>query len=61
MLEPVGLDMHLVERQAERLREVLLEQPVMPDDLERDLLPRRGQLDTAVRGMVGEAEPQRAS
>ena len=30
-----------VERQPERLREVLLEQPVMPDDLERDALARR--------------------
>ena len=40
VLEPVGLVVHRVDRNAERLGEVLLEQPVVADDLERDLRRR---------------------
>ena len=41
VLEPVGLFVDLVDVDPERLREVELEQPVMPDHLERDLLALR--------------------
>jgi hypothetical protein len=38
VLEAVGLRMHRVEAEPERLREVLLEEPVVADHLERDPL-----------------------
>jgi hypothetical protein len=56
VLEPVGLGVHLVEAQPEGLGEVELEQPMVPDDLERDALPRRCQLDAAVRRVLSQAE-----
>ena len=43
VLEPVGLRVHLVDGHAEGLREVLLEQPVVPDDLDRTPSPGRGE------------------
>ena len=39
VLEPVRLVVHFVERHAERVREVALEQPVMPQHLERERRP----------------------
>ena len=39
VLEPVGLVVHLVHLQAERLREVELEQPVMADHLDATRSP----------------------
>ena len=41
VLEPVGLVVHVVDVDAERLREVELEQPVVADHLERDALAGR--------------------
>ena len=41
MLEPVGLLVDGVDVQPERLREVELDQPVVPDHLERDPLAGR--------------------
>ena len=38
VLEPVGFGVDRVEREPERLGEVLLEQPVVADHLDRDLL-----------------------
>ena len=61
VLEAVGLGVHLVEAEAERLREVLLEQPVVPDHLERDPLAGRRQLDAAVRRVLRETQPPRAA
>ena len=49
VLEPVGLVVHGVEVQAERLREIELEQPVMADHFERDPLARLGELRAAIR------------
>ncbi len=39
VLEAVGLGVDGVDPEPERLREILLEQPVMADDLERDPFP----------------------
>ena len=39
ILEPVGLVVDGVEMQAERLRQVQLEQPMMADHFERDPFP----------------------
>src|SRR5205085_10901451 len=47
-LEAIGLVVNVVDVQAERLREVELEQAVVSDHLERDTLARVGQLDAAV-------------
>ena len=47
MLEPVGFRVHLVEAEAERLREVLLEQPMVADHLEGD--PLAGRVSTTPR------------
>ena len=41
MLEPLGLGVHLVPAQAQRLHQVQLQQPVVAHDLERDPLARR--------------------
>ena len=49
VLEPVGLGVHLVERHAEAVRQEQLEQPVMPQHLERDAPARLGQRHAAVR------------
>src|SRR5207253_533154 len=48
VLEAVGLVVHVVDADAERLREVELEQPVVPDHLERDALAGGGQRAAAV-------------
>jgi hypothetical protein len=42
VLQPVCLHVDGVDRQSERLDEVLLDQPVMADDLERHSLALRG-------------------
>ena len=41
---------------AERLGKIELEQPVVPDHLERDLRARIGERDAAVRRVLGEPE-----
>ena len=56
VLEPVGLRVHLVERHPERVGEVELEQPVMPQHLERAQTAALGEHDTAVRRPLDEAE-----
>ncbi len=56
MLEPVGLGVQSFERQAESFGEVALEQPVVPDHLERDPLPRLREQDTAVTDVLDQAE-----
>ena len=56
MLEPVRLCVHGVDREAERLGEVLLEQAMVPDHLEGDALAGLGEPDAAVASMLGEAE-----
>jgi len=56
MLEPIGLVVHRVDRDAEGLGEVLLEQPMVPNHLERDLRACVRELDAAVGRVVGEAE-----
>jgi hypothetical protein len=56
VLEAVGLRVDRVDRQAERLGEVLLEQAVVADDLERDLQPVCRELDAAIWRVLGEAE-----
>ena len=56
VLEPVGLRVHLVEAEPERLRQVLLEEPVVADDLECDPLAGGRQLDASVRSMLGQAK-----
>ena len=48
--------MHLVEAEPERLSEVELEQPVVPDHLERDPLARRRERHAAVGRVLGELE-----
>ncbi len=53
MLEPVGLVVHRVDRHAERFRQVLLEQPVVADHLDRSLPAGGRQRDTAIR-LVGD-------
>src|SRR5690242_14620345 len=56
VLEPVGLVVDVSEVEAERLREVELEQPVMTDHLERDALAGRRQTDALVRRVLRESE-----
>ena len=56
VLEPVSLRVHGVDRDAERLREVLLEESMVPDDLERDLGPCLGEQDAVVRRVLGQAK-----
>ena len=51
VLEPVGLVVDVGDVEAERLREVQLEQAVMADHLERDAFACRRQLDAAI-GLV---------
>lgn len=51
VLEPVGLGVDVVDRETERVGEVELEQPVVPDHLERDALARLGQAGPPV-GLV---------
>ena len=56
VLEPVGLVVHLVDVDAERLGEVQLEQAVVADHLERDPLALRRQGHPAVRRVLDERE-----
>ena len=56
VLEPVGLGMDGLDRDPQRLGQVELEQPVMADDLERNPLAGRSQVDAAVRDVLGEPE-----
>ena len=56
VLEPVGLVVHVVDADPERLGEVELEQPVVPDHLERHLLAGVRERDAAVGGVLGEPE-----
>jgi hypothetical protein len=56
VLEPVRFRMHLVEREAERLGEVLLEQPVVANDLERRPFPLSGQRRALIRLVLDEPE-----
>ena len=56
MLEAVGLGVHRVDREAERLGQVLLEQPVVPDHLDRDALTRGVRRGAVVRLVLDEAE-----
>ncbi len=56
MLEPVGLVVHVVDADSERLGEVELEQPVVPDHLERHLLAGVRERDAAVGRVLGEPE-----
>jgi hypothetical protein len=56
VFQALRLDVDVVDGQAQRLREVQLEQPMMPDHLERDLLARKRQIDPAIRLVHGEFE-----
>jgi hypothetical protein len=56
VLEHLGLGVHLVPGHAEALDEEQLDQPVMPDDLERDAPAALGEPDSAVALVRDEAE-----
>ena len=56
MLEAVGLVVHVVHGDAERLREVELEQPVVPDHLEGHALALGREGDAAVGGVLDEVQ-----
>ena len=56
VLEHLGLVVDAVPRNAQRLREVELEQAVVAEHLQRELRPARGQLDAAVGDVSREAE-----
>jgi hypothetical protein len=56
MLESVGLGVDGVERQAQGLHEVLLQQPVMADHLERDPLALGRQRRPVVAPVLDEAQ-----
>ena len=56
VLEPVGLVVHVVDADPERLREVQLEQPVVPDHLERHLLAGVRERDAPVGSVLGQPE-----
>ncbi len=56
MLEPLRLGMHLVERQAERVREIALEQTVMAEHLERAAASGLREDDAAIRRTLRKAE-----
>ena len=60
VLEPLGLGMHLVPREPERLHQVELEQAVVADDLERRLRARVGQRDAVVRLVAHESHAREA-
>ena len=61
MLEPLGLGVHLVPGEPQRLHQVQLEQPVVAHDLERDPLARRGQRGAVVALVIDQPELRRAS
>ena len=56
VLQPVGLVVHLVDVDPERLREIQLEKAVVADHLEGDLLPGRGQRDAPVGRVRNETQ-----
>ena len=56
VLEPDRLVVHVVDADPERLGEVELEQPVVPDHLERHLLAGVRERDAAVGRVLGEPE-----
>ena len=60
VLEALGLDVHLVPREPERLHQVQLEQAVVADDLERGLRPGVGERDAVVRLVAHEAHAGQA-
>jgi hypothetical protein len=56
MLESVCLVVHIVDVDAERLRQIELEQPVVADHLDRDPLARLREARPAVRLVIEQAE-----
>ena len=60
VLEPLGLGVHLVPGEPERLHQVELEQTVVADDLERRLRPGLGQRDAVVGLVAHEADAREA-
>jgi hypothetical protein len=56
VLEPVGLGVNGIDLESECLGEVLLQQPVVPDHLDRDLPARGGEDRAAVALVADEAE-----
>ena len=56
MFQPFGLIVHGVDVQAERLREIQLEQTMVPDDFERYALARGSERDAAIRLVHSELE-----
>ncbi len=56
VLEPLGFVVNGVDVQAQRLRQVQLQQPVVADDLQRDLLAGAGQRHATIRLVCGETE-----
>ncbi len=56
VLQEVGLVVHLVDVDAQRLRQVELEQAVVACDLEGHLLSLRGQGDAPIRSVGRESE-----
>src|SRR6185437_7562663 len=61
VLQPFGFLVHVVPREAHRAYEIELQQPVMPDDLERHLLAGFGELDRLIRGVRDETELRQAT
>ena len=55
VLEPLGLDVHAVPGQAQRLGQVQLQQPVMAHQLDGDALAGVGQLGAVVALMLDQA------
>ena len=60
VLEALGLGVHLVPREPERLHEVQLEQPVVADDLERGLRPGVGERHAVVALVAHESDARQA-
>ena len=56
VLEAIGLRVDGVDREAERFGEVLLEEAMVADDLERDLRPGVAELDATIGRVLGETE-----
>ena len=61
VLEAIGLGVHLVPAEPERLHQVELEQPVVADDLERDALARGRQRRAVVALVLDQSEARRAA
>ena len=56
MLEPFGLDVDAVRRQPQRLRQVELQQPVVPQHLDGDPLTGGGQLSAVIAAVLDQAQ-----